>query len=220
MLASELITDLIPPLKTSDTVQKALNWMADFRVTHLPIVNQSQLLGVISEEDIIELNEPNQPIGNQELSNQICYVNESQHIYDVIRMVSEQHLSIVPVLDAKQNYLGLVSIHDLVHHVANIGALSNPGAIIVLEMGVRDYSLAEVSRIVESNNASILSSYISSQPDSARMELTLKLSTTNINPILADFERFKYTLRGSFHHQDTHDIARDNFDSLMKYLDI
>lgn len=220
MLAAELITDLIPPLKTSDTVQKALNWMADFRVNHLPIVNQSQLLGVISEEDIIEQNEPNEPIGNQELSGQLFYVNENQHIYDVIRLVSDHNLTIVPVLDEKQNYAGLISIHDLVQYMAHLGALSNPGAIIVLELAIRDYSLAEIARIVESNNAIILSSYISTHMDSMRMELTLKLNTTDIALIIADFERFKYTIKGSFHHTSEHDTARNNFDSLMKYLDI
>ncbi len=220
MLASELITDLIPPLKTSDTLQKALNWMADFRVNHLPIVNQSQLLGVISEEDIIESSDPTQPVGAQQLTNQLCYIQTSQHIYDAIRMISEHQLTILPVLDDAKNYVGLISIHDIAKHFANLGALSNPGAIIVLELAIRDYSLAEIARIVESNNASILSSYVTSQPDSMRTQLTIKINTREITTIIADFERFKYTVKGFFDRSDEHDTARQNFDSLMKYLDI
>ena len=68
MFANELITDLVPPLRTSDSVDRALHWMTEFRVNHLPIVNNRDFLGLISEEDILDLNEPESPIGNHRLS--------------------------------------------------------------------------------------------------------------------------------------------------------
>lgn len=220
MLAIDLITDFIPPLKTSDSVEKALSWMAEFRVNHLPIVNNTELLGLISDEDIVELNEPDQPIGNQRLSLVRPYVNEGQHIYDVIKLVAGQKLTVVPVLDAKNNYLGLISMHDLVARFADMASLANPGGIIVLELGIRDYSLSEVARIVESNQASILSSYITSKMDSTKIDLTLKINKTDLTYIIASFQRYNYTVKASYHQENFKDDTMDRYDSLMNYLNI
>jgi acetoin utilization protein AcuB len=37
MLVVDLITDEIPPLKTTDTVELALDWMEQFKVSHLAV---------------------------------------------------------------------------------------------------------------------------------------------------------------------------------------
>ena len=54
MLARELVSDIISPLHTSDTAQKALSWMEIYKVSHLPIVNEKKFLGLISESDIYD----------------------------------------------------------------------------------------------------------------------------------------------------------------------
>lgn len=220
MLAEKLISESVPPLKTSDTGLKALSWMDEFRVSHLPIVNNFQLLGVITEEDIMDLNEPEQPLGNHKLSLTRPYVYESQHIYDVVKLIHSQQLTVVPVLDEKNHYVGVITMHDLVKSFANMCAIDNPGGIIVLELGVRDYSLTEIARLVESNDAKILSVYLTSQPDSAKIELTLKIDKTELTHILATFERFNYTIKASFHQNEFVDHLRDRYESFIRYLNI
>ena len=220
MLAKDLITDSIPPLKTSDTGTKALNWMDEFRVSHLPIVNNSQFLGLISEVDIMDLNDADQPLGNHKLSLVRPYVFESQHIYDVIKLIAEQNLTIAPVLDQNEMYLGMISLQDLVANFAKMGAVNNPGGIIILELGLRDFSLTEIARIVGSNDALILSSYITSHQDSTKLELTLKINKTDLTRILQTFERFNYTITASYHQNEFLDDMRDRYDSFMNYLNM
>src|ERR1700744_5613081 len=111
MLAIELITDAIPPLHTSDTVQKVIDRMVEFRVRHLPIVNEEQFLGLVGENDLIEVTDYQTSIGALALSLVNPYVREDQHIYDVIRLFYEQQLTVVTVLDAKNNYLVVISIN-------------------------------------------------------------------------------------------------------------
>ena len=43
MIAIDLITDEIPPLMHSDTGEKALNWMEEFKVSHLPVIKVEPL---------------------------------------------------------------------------------------------------------------------------------------------------------------------------------
>src|SRR5579863_5525812 len=113
MLAIELIADAIPPVHTSDTIQKVMDRMAEFCVRQLPIVNEQQFLGLVSDEDLVEESDLQVAIGALSLTLVNPYVLEDQHIYDVIRLFYERQLTIVPVLDAKKNYLGLITVNKL-----------------------------------------------------------------------------------------------------------
>ena len=220
MLAKDLISDAIMPLKTSDTGITALNWMEEFRVSHLPIVNNSDFLGLVSESDIYELGNYEEPLGNHPLGLYKPYVFEDQHVYDVIRQVYEQKLSLIPVLDHKNHYLGSITLQCLVKYFARLAAVDNPGGIIVLEMGIRDYSLSEIARLVEMNDSSILSLYVQTLPDSTRIEVTIKINRMDIGAIIQTFNRYNYNIKASFFEGDYTDSLRDRYDSLMKFLEI
>src|ERR1700749_1470954 len=110
MIAIELIADMILPVHTSDTIQKVFDRMVEFRVRHLPIVNEEQFLGLISEDDLAAETDHQTPVGALALSLVNPYVLEDQHIYDVIRVFHERQLTVVPVLDARSNYLGLITV--------------------------------------------------------------------------------------------------------------
>lgn len=220
MLAGELTYDFIPPLKTSDTVQTAIERMEEFRVSHLPIVNEVELLGLLSDQDIIEIEDYQQPVGNQDLSLNTQSVYEDQHIYDVIRLVHEQRLSVVPVVNYKKQYRGLISMSTLVTYFAGLTALEHPGGILVLELGARDFQLSEIARIIESDNASVLSLYVRTFSDSTKMELTLKLNQTELTHIIASLERFNYEIKASFHQSPRLDDTMERFESFMHYLNI
>ncbi len=120
MLAIELISDAIPPVHTSDTIQKVIDRMVEFRLRHLPIVNEEQFLGLVSENDLIEESDNQTAIGALSLSMVNPYVLESQHIYDVIRIFYEHQLTVVPVLDAKKNYLGVMFIKMMNEYFAKL----------------------------------------------------------------------------------------------------
>jgi len=211
MLAIELINDAIPPVHTSDTIQKVADRMVEFRVRHLPIVNEEQFLGLIDENDMLGETDNQTPIGALALSMVNPYVLEDQHIYDVIWMFYERKLTIVPVLDARKNYLGLISINSLTEHFARLTAADQPGAIIVLEINNKNNSLAHMSQIVESDNAQILSSYVRTFPDSTRMEVTLKINKRDISTIIATFLRYEYDIKATFNHNDDNDNSRERY---------
>lgn len=220
MYAHEFISDAIPPLRTSDTIQKVMDRMDEFRVNHLPIVNNQQFLGLISDQDIIEVQDLNFPIGGLSLSLHNPYVFEDQHFYNVIRLFYEQKLSLVPVLDLKKNYRGVISINTIVEHIATITSVKEPGGIIILEINNRNNSLAHIAQIVESDNAQILSSYVKSFPDSTRLEITIKLNRTDISSILASFLRYDYHVKATFNDTKSDDGTSDRYNQLMNYLDI
>jgi len=219
MLARELISDIVTALKTSDSGTTALSWMEVFRIKHLPIVNHREFLGLISDADIYDLNNPDEPVGNHNLSLQKPYVNEDQHIYEVIELLSRLELTLVPVLNAEKQYLGVITQEELTQRFAHLSAMQQPGGIIELEMNTLDYSLSEISRIVEGNNARILSLYVATADDAAKLRVTLKINFTDLTSIIETLNRFNYTVVSSHtSNEDLDEFYQERFDVFLKYL--
>lgn len=219
MLARELISDVVTSLKTSDSGTKALSWMEVFRIKHLPIVNHREFLGLISDSDIYDLNDPDEPVGNHNLSLQKPYVNEEQHIYEVIELLSRMELTLVPVLNHEKQYLGVITQEDLTRKFAHLSAMQQPGGIIELEMNQNDYSLSEISQIVESNNGRILSLYVASSDDNARLRVTLKINLTDLTSVMETLNRYNYTVVSShMNSEDLDEFYQERFDVFLKYL--
>ncbi len=221
MLAKDLISDEIPAIRTSETAVEALNWMEVFRVSHLPIVNNEEFLGLISDADIFDLNNPNEAIGNHKLSLIRPSVRSGQHIYEVMEVAARLKLTIVPVLDNHNKFLGVVRMTDLLHYFSQLSAIEKPGGIIVLEITESDYSMTEISQIIESNNAKILSMYVNTLTDSTKLEVTLKVNVTDITSIIQTFNRYEYNIKASFMEFDEQDdLYNERYDLFMRYLNI
>ncbi|HNW96986.1 MAG TPA: CBS domain-containing protein [Bacteroidales bacterium] len=221
MTAKDILSNTITPLKTSDTGITALGMMNDLKVMHLPIVNNEQYLGLVSQTDINSLNTPDEALGNHDLSIDRSFVYQDQNIFEVLRIISSLNLTILPVLDKKNNYLGVITLPDLVKRFSRISSADNPGGIIILEVNNKDYSLTEIANIIESNDAKVLSMYVHTFPDSTKIEITIKLNKIDIRSVLQTFNRYNYQVTATFEQEESNDdILKDRFDSLMNYLNI
>lgn len=220
MTAKELISYLVPPLKPSDTGEKALNWMSDFHVRHLPMVEDGNFIGLLSEDELLNL--PNDWAALEECQPHYLQAatGPDQHLYDVMKWMVDLNLTAVPVIGEDRKYLGLITLESLMEKLATTGSISHPGGVLVLEMDARDYSMAEIARLVESEKATILSSFVSSAPNAKNVELTLKLNRQDLKHVAATFERFGYHLKGSFYESEYLDALQDRYDAFMRYLDM
>lgn len=220
MLALELISEYIVPLKTSDTALTALSLMEEFKVKNLPIVNEQLFLGLISEDDIYAYNQFEEAVGAHPLEKPLIAILKNQHIYEVLTSFQENKLSLLPVIDSENKYLGSIHAWTLIRRLAEITGVVNPGGIIVLEMNIHDYSLSQIAQIVESNNSKLINLFIHTEPDSTKMKVTLKLNTMEIDAVLQTFNRYNYQVKAFYSQEDLDDKLRDNYDSLMNYLNI
>ena len=118
------------------------------------------------------------------------------------------------------NYKGIITLQALLQEIAQLSAITEPGGILELEVNIRDYSLTEISRIVESNDATILSLYTSTHNDSTKREVILKLNKEDLRAIIAAFDRFGYTILHYYQKSDFEEDLKDRYDSLIHYLNI
>lgn len=220
MIAGELISENIYPVKPSDKLRVVLDRMQEYHIGQLPVVKGSQFLGLINEDDIASPNPEKENVKTVEYGHDLIFVYENQHIYDVIRLFDVHQLDVLPVLTEKYGYLGAITLRELVNHMTLLTGSTDIGGIIVLEVNNRDNALSHIAQIVESDNAQIMSSYVQSFPDSTRMEITLKLNRTDIASIVASFLRYDYTIKATYNDSKVYDSSRDRYDQLMNYLNM
>jgi len=219
MIASKIISQLILPLRTSETGEKALAIMTDYQVKHLPIVNNESFLGIISEDDILD-NDANEPIGSYRLSLINPFVYESDHVFDVMKKIAQGHLTTIPVIDENENYIGLITLEDVIKFYARSFSFNESGGIIVIEVHRSNYSMAEIARIVESSNANIITSFITNGSQSGELLVSLKLNTNDLVAVRGAFQRFDYIVHSSYTEIEEFDNLKERYDSLMKYLSV
>lgn len=218
MMASAFIDPSIVPLKISDSVAVAIDFFKEFSVRQLPVVQDNICIGILSLDEIEEELADIPVLDFINLS--YSFASTYDHIYEVMRAISEQSVTLFPIIDENNNYLGCITLASLFKNYVNCAAFSQPGSIVVLEMDKKNYSLAEIARIVESENKVILSSLLSSNGESDQLEITLKLNSAQIQNLIATFERFGYHIKATFDEEDFMDTLKNRYESLMTYLNV
>ncbi|MFN5071962.1 MAG: CBS domain-containing protein [Cyclobacteriaceae bacterium] len=221
MVAAELINYMIPPLKVTDDAHKAVVWIEEFRCNHLPVVENGKLRGFISEEAILESNEIDKRLGDFRLEGEDCFVSLDSHFYDILKVAGDNKLGIVAVLDEDNHYAGVITVQDIMTSFAQSAAVQMQGSILVLSMDLIDYSLAEICRYIEENNAKVLSSMLAEDPmDKGKIKLTLKINQDDLSRIVATLERFGYRVIARYRETKREDEGKERIDLLMRYLNI
>jgi CBS domain-containing protein len=192
--------------------------MNDYHVAHLPIVEEKKFLGIVSEEQLLHTDD-------QEILQQLpindggTAVQANDHFLKAIQVAVQNKLSIVPVIEENE-LLGIVTYNDLLRNASDFMSLDQPGGLIVLELDSKDYSFAELSRIVESNDAQITQLNTFTDPETGIMQLTIRVSKLEISDIISTLQRYEYNVKYYFGEELYQNELRTNYDNLMNYLKI
>ncbi len=217
--AHDLLKTDLPVLSAQDDPINALNLMDEYRLSHLPVVDNGKFLGIISETSLMSVDTLTNSNNQIELQLVKSSVLPGVHILDILKQAGEHHITLIPVVDAENNYKGAVTLEDLVEKLSEMQGASQRGGIIVLEMWEKDYSLQQIARIIEENDAKILSTSVS-PGENGKIEVNLKISNPDLNPILQSLERFSYEIKASYQEQEYNDDMKKRYEELMRYLNI
>ena len=220
MRAEELISEIIPPLKYNETGERAIDWMNELRVSHLPVVNGTEYIGLISENEIYDMADPSLKISDCFVNLPKPFIPADRHVYEVMKMIADLKITVVPILDENNHYLGCTDMLYLMSQITAVNSIKEPGSIVVLQMNTHDYSLTQLARMVEENNAKVLSSFITSKPDTTEIEVTLKINSDNIDRIIQTFQRYDYTVKATYQKGPYQDDLKQRYDELMNFLNM
>jgi CBS domain-containing protein len=222
MVAKKYIDKSIPQLKNSDSLEEVLNMMEDHDFAQLPVVEDFHYYGIVSKE-ILEMHPSvhGKTLADITLLHDTLVIKENYHLYELARVASELNLEILPVFDAENQFKGMLSVKEVAVDFISKFAAQPIGAIVVLQMKVIDFSLAEISRLVESNEAKIISMFTETDSiNTSLLEVTIKVNTIDLTRIVATFERFEFKVLGTFHDYETQKFESNRIDLLLRYLEI
>jgi acetoin utilization protein AcuB len=220
MLAVELNNNNIPHLQLQDTVAKALQLASDYKVSHLPVVLEEKFLGLISEEDLSDVHNKNVVIEHLQKDFIAASINENDHFLKAVNVSNQFQTNIVAVINFEQELIGTISGQTLLHTLGHFSGSQDMGGIIVLEMEKTQFSISEISRIVESNEAYVLHLNTVFQPETGLLRVTVHINKKELSAVIAAFERYEYNVIHYFGEERFENEIHSNYRHLMNYLDI
>lgn len=220
MKAPNLISDYISPLQVTDTGERALMLMHESNIGQLPVVDGRKYVGIVTMEEVINMKHLSKTIGDLFENLKKPYVLDTAHVFDVMRAAIEFNVRVVPVVDEEHNYVGIISAESCLRAFGTLNSIKDPGGILEIEKPLAEYTLSEVVRIVEDNDATIVSFYTNVEKETSKIQITLKLNTNSIGGIIAAFERYNYEVKSVHNETEYTEDLKDRYDALMRYLNV
>ncbi len=220
MLTVELVNNTIPRLLLQDSVGKAQQLIVDYKVSHLPVVSDDVYLGLISEDDLLDAENPKLTMETLQDSFLITSVKENEHFLKAVNICNQYNTSVVPIVAENREFVGVITAHDLLKSLGNFSGADEIGGIIVLEMERSQFAISEISRIVESNDCTVLHLNTIVDPQTGMLTVTIHLNRKEIAAVVATFERYDYDVIYFFGNEKFENEIHYNYRHLMNYLDI
>lgn len=220
MLTSALINHNIPRLRLNDTVAKAKQLINDFKLTHLPVVNGDKYMGLISEEDLLDIDDDKINIEMLQDQTALIYIQDDVHFMNAISYCNQYETNIVPILDKNAHFIGVITSTDLLKTIGDFAGANEIGGLIILEIERIHFSISEISRIVESNDCTILHLNTTTNSVTGLLTITLHTNKKEIEAVVATFERYDYRVLHYFGEKKHEDSSAANYRNLMNYLDL
>lgn len=220
MLTVELINNNIPRLQLQDNVGKALLLTNDFRLSHLPVISEEKFLGLISEEDLMDAGDEKTTIEFLEKNFINASVPDNVHFLNAVNICVQYETNIVAVVNNESEYAGVITSQDLLKTLCNFAGANEIGGIIVIEMERSQFAISEISRIVESNDCTIMHLNTVANSITGLLTVTLHINKREIAAIISTFERYEYDVIYFFGNEKFENEIDTNYKHLMNYLDI
>ncbi len=216
MFIKEYISKDYPAFNSTDSIEEANEIAKEFGYTHVFIKKKGIYLGALSQPFLEE--SPEGSLSTLEIHYEKFALFQDANVLDSVKLFHTFNSNILPVLDKAEKYLGYMSCDDLFSEFAKYPLFSEAGAMLVIQVNARNYSMTEIAKIIESNNAKIYGCYISEFLGDD-VQITLKISSGNLSSIDETFERYGYNVVHKYYDDEKEDLMKDRFGFFQKYME-
>ena len=218
MKAGQCINYEIPFLQPEDKGLTALGLLEEMKITEIPLVDNDNYLGLVHELDLLDYECIEGEIKNLSAELKKPFIYADDHLFEAVTLMAGEELTVLPVLNTEGKYIGCIDQLTLIKKIAEAEGFKSVGGVLELDVSIHDYSMAEISRLVESNDFKILHSRVTATPDSSRVIVTLKLNKSQLNGLIQTFERHGYTISASFQEDEFEEDLKKRYDGFLRYL--
>lgn len=212
------IVSSTPVFKLEDSVKDVVKFFKNSTFSHVAITENDIFLGVAAENDMAVLETVNS-FDDYRYSLEAFFVTKETSWLDVLEAFARNEANIIPVLDENSKVLGYYNLNDIVGEFIETPFFTEPGGILVVAKGIKDYSFSEIAQIVEGNNTKLIGAFISELRNDI-VQITLKMGSSNLNEVIQTFRRYNYSI--IFGHTDDQFLEdlKQRSDYLDKYLNV
>ena len=215
---SEYINNDFKPFSINESVTEIQDFFTDITYSHFPVMDSEVYLGCISAVDI-ETFETQKQISDYRYALEGFFVRTTMSWLDVLEVFARSNATIVPILDETNKYVGYYEITDVIKFLNETPFLKETGGIIIVEKPIADYSMSQITQIVESNNGKLLGVFVS-EATAEKVQVTVKTTLGGINEIIQSFRRYNYEIISEHHEDDYMNTLKERSEYLDKYLNI
>lgn len=218
MQIQDHIISSFPVFDIQDTFEKMLAFFKESTYSHIAIEEQGRFLGVFSENDIDAI-DASEKIDAYRYDLQTFFVRKDTNWLDVLEAFARNEANLLPILGAEEQVVGYYDLTDIVAVFIDTPFFTDPGNILVVATGIKDYSFSEIAQIVESNNAKLIGAFITDTQNDV-VQITIKLSTLNFNEVVQTFRRYNYHILFGNSDDEFIEGLKQRSDYLEKYLNV
>ncbi len=220
MLIGQFLSNADFSIQNADSVQQALEKLQDMLCRELIVLNGEEYIGFVNETILLDAEDEDAPLSSIKINTPPIQLKFDQHPYDALVMMTVYNSTLIPILDQDNKFIGVSTQLDILKAISLIQSQNESGAIIVLTIGLHDFSLSQIAHLVESDNCRILNCATKVNLDNDNIEVTLKVDKSNINALLNSFLRHNYTIMETHNTIAAFDDTADRYEQLMNYINI
>ncbi len=218
MQIQDQILTTLPVFEVSDTLKEVIKFFEETTFSHIGVIENGTYLGLLAENDL-GCFEPDKKIEEFRFSLETFHVTKETSWLDVLENFARNEANVTPVLSGENTLMGYYYLNDVVGSFIGTPFFTEPGGILVVAKGIKDYSFSEIAQIVESNNARLLGAFVTGNQNDV-IEITMKINNGNLNEITQTFRRYNYTILFGNNDDQFMEDLKQRSDYLDKYLNV
>ncbi|MGR3810045.1 CBS domain-containing protein [Jiulongibacter sp. NS-SX5] len=216
MQLQDLIDANIPLLKSTDSAEDALLFMDEEHLSQMVLLNDQEI-EIYEEEALLSFNSE---MSLKDIQPKFSGISlpDYTHLVQAADFVLKLNLHICPVIDENEKYIGIVRSEDIFKEVL-IRQFEGEGSVIGLKVNHIDYSLADISRIVEAEGLKIEQLFLEKK-EASEYHFLIKFNKKEAINGIRSLKRFGYQVEKVLGPDQDSGIDHERYGLLMKYLEI
>lgn len=219
MKAKDILSDKIPAVTPDTSVDSCLATMANHNIKALPATLDGIYKGLVIEKDLRDA-EGKCAIVRPFIKDSHCIFSEA-HILEAVDLLAQQAGPVLPVVSPDNHYLGAITAQTALSGMAKLCNTAHPGTIIETEMFPEDYSVTELSRLVEDNRCKIISLFSFPDNTTGLLKVQIRINCEDASAVLQSLERFNYRITATYRPEGRMDARTEQrLRELIYYLEM
>lgn len=215
---TEYISNDFKALDSEETIVEVQSFFDEVSFSHFSVLKEGVYLGCIAADDV-ETFDFDKKVSDYKYTLEGFFARINMNWLDVLEIFAKNDCNMVPVLGEDNSYLGYYELEDVVKFLYETPFLKDQGGIIVVEKNAVDYSIGQITQIVESNNGKLLGLFIS-DASAEKVQVTIKIALGPMNDIIQTFRRYNYEIVSEHQEDNYMNSLKERSEYLDKYLNI